>query len=94
MAGKLREHREKIKEIQPQIAQINTDFVLATEGTENTEKNSHESTRMDTNFSDADLHRLIRHTKWRINTAKYICHREPFDSAQGRQRTQRKIATN
>jgi hypothetical protein len=27
MAGKLREHREKIKEIEPQIAQINTDFI-------------------------------------------------------------------
>jgi len=27
MAGKLRDHREKIKEIEPQIAQINTDFV-------------------------------------------------------------------
>jgi hypothetical protein len=37
MAGKLRDHREKIKEIEPQIAQINTDFVLATESAETTE---------------------------------------------------------
>jgi len=27
MAGKLRDHRDKIKEIEPQIAQINTDFI-------------------------------------------------------------------